>query len=415
MSWLEQVNTEMVIQTGDGKQFTPKWMNAKVAVEYNTAQYNFPNVKGTLVDRREMKGSKFTLEIFFQGDNHLSQMKDFVLSAADPRFWIISHPYYDILTVQPLSLDINNDKYNVSKITIPVIQTITDVYPQVIVIIEDKVEEDAEAISVANGVNFVNNVMPSSRDKNQMTAMADAMFANAVNKVVNDADGEELFNKYNDTKSKILNAVNNALAAMEAILDFIAFIAYLEQALSTRLSIVKGSQNSVRNNLLAVYQTLDKMPNSMKRIYEYVGAGFLTTLALTAARPFSVADYANRVQVGTSIDCLGDTYTQYLADLDTMEVGSGGDIDDYVPSSESIMQLNELVFYTQSNLFDLALNAKQERFFTLEDDSNFITLTHRLYGLDSEDANLDELMRNNALGLNAILNIKKGTKITYYI
>ncbi len=80
-----------------------------------------------------------------------------------------------------------------------------------------------------------------------------------------------------------------------------------------------------------------------------------------------------------------------------------------------MIKVNNLVNYTVSNLFIIAKNAKQERSEIMTDDSDVITLAHRFYGLRTNDVTIDELISENNLGLNGILNIKKGTKIKYYI
>jgi hypothetical protein len=67
------------------------------------------------------------------------------------------------------------------------------------------------------------------------------------------------------------------------------------------------------------------------------------------------------------------------------------------------------------NLYAIGLNAKQERTYITTEDSDFITLAHKFYGLDFDDNTIDELIENNNLGLNGILNIDKGTEILYYI
>jgi hypothetical protein len=77
--------------------------------------------------------------------------------------------------------------------------------------------------------------------------------------------------------------------------------------------------------------------------------------------------------------------------------------------------LTNLINFTLSNLFNIALGAKQERFVFLETDSNVILLAHRFYGLVPDDSTIDELIEQNEIGLTEILNIKAGRKIIYFI
>jgi hypothetical protein len=68
-----------------------------------------------------------------------------------------------------------------------------------------------------------------------------------------------------------------------------------------------------------------------------------------------------------------------------------------------------------SNLYSIAFAAKQEREYVLDKDSNPILLTHKFYGLDKNDVNLEKFISTNDIGLTEILNIRKGRKIVYYV
>lgn len=415
MSWIENVKTDLVIQTGDGKEFRPVWKGANILIDYNTAEFNFAEVEGTLVDRREQKGRKISLEFYFQGENHLIESADFQLSAKDRRFWVLTHPYYGILTVQPLSLNVNNDTYNVSKITTTVIETITDVNPKTIIIVEDKIEEDAEIVDEQNAINFDNNVVPSSSDKKTMELSIETTYTNGVNSIVDEEDGQSFFNQLNDARSKIRNATSDAAAAMRASQTVIQAPALFKQDLESRLTMLKSNAESLKFNIIGSFESLAVIPNSLKNMYEGMAGTVLSSMSLAMSTPFDENDYKNKVQVVAAVDLLLLTYNNFVADLDQMKSGSGGDPDDYIPKSETITNMNDLVNFTMANLFDLALNARQERSFRLETDTDFINLAHRLYGLEADDSTIEELMRNNPLGLNGILNIEKDTLITYYI
>ena len=65
-----------------------------------------------------------------------------------------------------------------------------------------------------------------------------------------------------------------------------------------------------------------------------------------------------------------------------------------------------MINFTLSNLFIIALNAKQERSIVLEEDSNLINLAHRFYSLDLDDENIDELILNNDIGISEHLKVE---------
>src|SRR5688500_16182415 len=113
MSWVEKIQRELIITTGDGKEYKPNWLNASKDVEYNVAQFNFPKIPGTLVAGGEPKGAQYSVEFYFQGEDHLDKFTAFEQSAKDKRPWTISHPFYGRLVVKPLALKFDHSKYNV--------------------------------------------------------------------------------------------------------------------------------------------------------------------------------------------------------------------------------------------------------------------------------------------------------------
>lgn len=80
-----------------------------------------------------------------------------------------------------------------------------------------------------------------------------------------------------------------------------------------------------------------------------------------------------------------------------------------------LTKLNQLVNITLPNLLNIALDARSERYIITNKDTNAILLTHQLYGLDDNDANLEELIENNQLAMDELIQINKGRKIIYYV
>ena len=73
MSWIERIQKGITITTGDGNSFTPLYVINSKNVEFNVAEFEFPNIGGTLVKRSEWKGTKFQLQIIFQGDDNIEK------------------------------------------------------------------------------------------------------------------------------------------------------------------------------------------------------------------------------------------------------------------------------------------------------------------------------------------------------
>jgi hypothetical protein len=115
------------------------------------------------------------------------------------------------------------------------------------------------------------------------------------------------------------------------------------------------------------------------------------------------------------IDILYAYLNAYLARLDDLQSNNYSSTDSYIPDPQSLFDLTSLVNKTIANLFKIALGAKQERIVYLDKSSNVINLTHRFYGLDPDDLNIQSFISTNKIGINEMLNIKKGRKIVYYL
>ena len=101
--------------------------------------------------------------------------------------------------------------------------------------------------------------------------------------------------------------------------------------------------------------------------------------------------------------------------MQTLQTVNGFESDSYLPDATFIDSLNYAVNYAVSNLYEIALNARQERIICLEEDSNIIILAHRFYGLSEDDSTIDYFAQTNNIGLSETFQVEKGRKIVYYV
>lgn len=406
MSWIERINNDFIITTGEGSQFRPMWLNATKVKGYNVAEFEFPNVSGTLVKRTTSKGARYSLEIFFQGDDNLDQSRAFEDASEDSRPWSISHPFYGLIIVQPTELTFDNTKFNVTRISGTVIETITDDRPRTTVKAEDNIALQKTATDEA----FITAVdaVPEPEDVNKLAAMINKLYNKGVTIPALPEETQNYFNSLNKAKAaatNLISAPQNAMRASQAMIN--------APALFT--SDIKSRVNSFSDQYLTLKESLvSSLTKASKQIYLTQGAAILSAHALAAINP-QPGDLMNRVDVIAIAEQLLDSYNTLIADLDTLQSDNGGDPFSFIPDADSAILLNRLIKSTITGLFSLALSARQSRILYLEDDTDLINLTHRLYGLDQFDANIDELVKNNGFALNEILEIRKDTRVIYYI
>ena len=147
MSWVTKIKTDFIITTGDNAVYRPDWLNAEKEFEYNLTEFNFPDTAGSFIDRREVKGTRYALTIIFQGEDNLDISSDFKASADNRKAWIIEHPLYGRLRVQPSSLKFDDTKINATTITGVVIETNEDAVPIVDIDPVDLIAETRRAKS----------------------------------------------------------------------------------------------------------------------------------------------------------------------------------------------------------------------------------------------------------------------------
>ena len=117
MSWTEKLKKGLEITTGDGKKYFPLYKLTPKVTPFNVAEFEFPNIEGTLVKKSLVKGTKLNLEFYFDGEDHLDQSQAFEISAKDKRPFKISHPFFGLMTVQPTTLEYDPTGLSITKIT----------------------------------------------------------------------------------------------------------------------------------------------------------------------------------------------------------------------------------------------------------------------------------------------------------
>ena len=406
MSWIERVKNEFIITCGEGSVFKPKWVNAVKTREYNVTQFNFPEVSGTLVKRNQPKGRKYGIEIYFEGDDNIDVSTAFELAADDPRPWVISHPYYDRIVVQPLSLNFDNTKYNSTKITGTLVETIVDTNPKTTIDAIDKIIADQANLNVVFEESYENDVSPLIDDVNQMNKNNNALFLEGEKIITDTVDFENYFNAFNSANSAILNATNEPLTAIRTLQSVVNAPALFAIGIESRINTIKTQLDDLVKSNSGVKE------KSLKKLFENNSGILVSSMCLALVTDIK---YSHRNQVINLIEGLVDDYNDYLLQLDTIQSKNANSPESYIPDFKSQLLLNDLVNFTVSNLFEIAINSRQERSIILESDSNIINVAHRFYGLDLQDSTIEELISTNDFGLNEYLGLKKGRKIVYFV
>jgi len=401
MSWIDNIETVVfTIITGDNKSYTPKWKNATKDVEYNASIFEFVEVEGSLVVRKKPKGRRFDLEFYFDGENAIDLGNNFETSARNSRNWTIKHPFYGDFKCQPLSLKQDNSALNISKFNVSVIETITSKYPTYTPIITDRIEEQLN-ITNENQIQALSD--SKELDKNEMLASVNSMDTTFSNIITSSEELLEFKNLVSEATTEIGLTISTATSILQSVQSIINYPATIEQTIEARFTAFKE-----------VYDNLIMSFTNNKNQFEALAGGMIAAMQFSSSNNINDS-YETRTRVLIQQENLINTYNDYVEFLDSLQTDRADSDYSYIPNYIGQESLNTLMNLASSNLFEIAFEAKQEREYILEDDNNVINLTHRFYGLDKNDVNLNKFISVNNIGLNELLNIKKGRKIIYYV
>lgn len=404
MSWIERIQNEMIITTGDGKEYKPHYLNAERETQFNVSQFDFVNKRGTLVHRGKDKGKIYTLELYFQGEDNIDVAEAFDKSTRDPRPWQVSHPLYDAITVQPARIHQDNTRLNVTKFTCQVIETITERLPAATVSPKDQLESDLEDTTEAIATEFENEGFTTTDTAGMLDTTTDLYTEGKKGLSLDAADA--YFDAFKVANAAILNVTSYPLEAMRKMQAFINAPGQFIDSVENRLKTLENQYNKLRDSIDTLTTRKDKT------FFEAVAAGLIVSMASATV----TGQLATTVsQIFGITERIIDSYDQFITDLDSLQSDNAGELDAYIPNGEIIGRLERAVNFMVAYLKEISLGNRVEHSIILEEESNVITLTHRFYGLDLNDEKLNEFIEINDIGLNEMLMVRKGRELIYLL
>lgn len=408
MAWIDQIDNGISIKTGDGRIYNPEYFITSFDEDFNISEFNFPNIKGTLVDRREPLGRKYSLEILFQGTDHLDIAEEFRISTHNKKYWEVAHPIYGTIFCHPATLKYDSSGLNTTRITGSMIETIITDAPRTTIDPVEKTKIDIENINETYTSKFDGTSMFPKHTK-QMTATAKTVYSKGSENVKSGVESNNYFNLFNEANSAIAAATNYPATAIEAMKSLMMYPSLFSESVQFRIKLFVDQITSLQSQI----SSLTDKPSKM--IFENDLTTLMLGLVQSAITPLNQTDYSSMNDVLSIISQITTTYNSIVENLDSIQSLNGAEPDSYISDYENIIGIDSVVNYAVSQLMLIALNSSQERLYICDTDTNVITLTHRFYGISEDQSTIDALIRNNNIGLNELLQIKKGRSIKYYV
>lgn len=413
MSWKDKINNGIFsILTGDNQTYTPLWKPQTLDLDFNISDFEYINVEGTFVERKKAKSPRIPLTFYFQGDDCLDLAEKFYQSSKDPKYWIVSHPYYGSIKGQPLSLSRNDENYGIVGFSVDFWESIVSTSPKKNVSIQDSIYIKSVGIQGDSAKIYASKVNPVPADVSNVKVSTEKMSASIGKVAESKTSGAENYSDYNQLKNKAFVSVDNIAD------DPVSGISSVNQLMSSpstypvSMSIRTSLYNTIFNQLK---ENLGIKPNvASKSYFEATSSNLIASVSNSLVNPIET-DYQSRTEVNNAAIFLKTIYEDYLITLESLQEDLNNVNNYFITDGELQNQVQGLVFETISNLFDMAFEAKQERIIYLKEDSNIYLLTHKYIGLDQEDVNINNFRLMNNIKNKKLFNVPKGTKIKYLV
>ena len=405
-TWQDRVdNTKFSITTGDGKIYYPLWRvnDSEKNKDYNTTKFDFINVPGSLVERRQPQGAQYPLIFYFQGADSMDKAVEFETSSNDNRFWTVVHPFFGTIKGQPVSITLK-PMLNITQIEVPFWESIDVDYPSSNFSVKDNTLVKKNQVNDAGAQSFASsNVLET--DDIEKIKQSNLNTASAFTKI-----------QTNETASDYQNTYAQAQKSLDSLIPSPYDAIIKTQAL---LNAPATYNSPVQDRLTAYYNAFVKLGKQLetladKYFFETQGAAVIAGYAEAAVNPIE-GDYTIVPEVSKASVQLREIHSQYLSILDGASISGNDYLNVWQPDPLVQRDLNDLVIYTIANLYELAFEAQQERIVYTDKDTQLILLVHRYMGLDANDENIKKFSDINNIKLKERFEIKKGREIRYYV
>ena len=395
----------------DGNEFTAKWRQSPRSVDKKLGVFNYPLIKGSVVQDLDVTSYRWPLTFYFDGPDHDLVADRFMKAVLQRGQWSITHPVYGFKGLQLMTitevLD-PTDSGNISEFNSEWIEPIDPQTLKTAAEMSDAVGIRANLVAISAADQFVAGLDIS---KPFSIANAIASVTNAVNEFLGPISS--LSASIQSEMNAIQRATQDLLAA--TILNPLSIAGNLQALVETPLLAI----NDIRSRLAAYANLAGALfgiqPDEGEINNEGRNKAHIQQIALTSTvtanakiavvnpKEGGLTSQAQAVQTAQDI---ATQYDAIVANLDeSQEIFEDKDIEDQHFSQEQSHYETMLVTSQAIEfLLQSSFNLKIERRFKLDRPRAPVEIAIIEYGGPGEnDANIDLFINSNRLKGNDIL------------
>ena len=373
------------ITTGDKKEFElfVRQSDNSMSYEFNNTIYDFLNKEKSFVDRNNVRSRVLNIIGVFQGAENTRQAENFRISSLDRNYWILNHPIYGVIYGQPLKVSFSNSDLNTTVVEVEFWETIIDSKGITSTVSTVEKLDNLYIDLVQNGSNAFDG-----QDKRNLQSNLNVVRDNYQSLYYNNTS--EFLDQYQQVSKSIDNVIRFPEQYIQDIFAFNNLVAKIKTDVFSKIARIENILNSILTD-----------QNTTSKYKEIMGASVLGTMSQSIIEIDT--NLVTRLQLVELNKTVVNSYNDYFLQL------QGGQMDFELQST-----LYSMICIAVYNLFNVTYNARQEREYVCETDTNIILLTFKFMQTVT-DENLRFMKKVNNVNTNELFNIKQGRIIKYYV
>jgi prophage DNA circulation protein len=117
MTWKERLATAITFLSPSGQQFVAKWQRNNREAEKMIGEHSFPGRTGTVFQDLATKAGRYPLGFYFDGPDNDLWAAAFFEAFNEIGPWMVEHPVYGLIKLQPLRITEVTDPTDSGNIT----------------------------------------------------------------------------------------------------------------------------------------------------------------------------------------------------------------------------------------------------------------------------------------------------------
>jgi hypothetical protein len=427
MSWKDRVKETIQFISPEGNTFIALWRGNARSKEKKLGLFDYPKVRGTVVQDLDITSTRYPLTFFFEGENHDVEAERFFTACDERGPWKINHPVKGILSLYLLNVAELVDPIESGNITEFTTEWVESIDPTIVQSVRKLIPK------VKNGIFDLNSLSVDQFNERLYLNLASELSAIevAIGKIVtayNQTIGA-VFSKFSEINSAI-NAIQRGITDTFQAVIFkplqlagqIQELVQLPSLVLTDFQAKFAAYNEFSQQIFGLSPTgTDKEAINTALSLELTLSAAIGALAQIGITAIGDADDPIYIQTRPQAFEFADDLSQIFIDItDNLDLAQENVKDNPVDVQYFSQLLSfPAAFRTMLDAIDYiskqAFNLSIEKRFILEKPRAPIEITITEYGeLGENDNNFDLFIQSNKLKKNDILVLPAGREVVIY-